>query len=301
MDCRPPLRSGLAIGLSLLVLSLGAVAVGLAQMTRTALSLWLVLWTLLPLGGVPLAILAGYRLFGLLTARYTLDRNALRVRCGWRVQQAPLADVVLQPVPDALVAKFRPAAGFWWPGCIVGRRQVEGVGDVEFLATRPAEGMLVVSTGGIVMAISPPDVRAFQETFVHATRLGSLDRVAPLSLRPDFFSMRVWEDRLARLLILLGLALPISLLGYIAISSAAWPSLIPFGFDPSGQPSLLVPPNRLLFLPLTSGLCWLLDAALGSYLYRSEVDRPLAYGVWGLAVVVGALFWGAALQLVAAA
>jgi hypothetical protein len=248
-----------------------------------------------------MAILVGYRLVGLLTARYTVDRNALRVRWGLRVEQAPLADVVLQPVPDALLAKFRPAGGWWWPGCIVGRRQVEGVGNVEFLATRPADGMLIVSIGGSVLAISPPDGRAFLEAFVHATRLGSLDKVAPLSLRPDFFSLRVWDDRAARLLLLLGLALPIGLLGYIGVSSGAWPGLIPFGFDPSGEPSLLVPPNRLLFLPLTAGLCWLLDAALGSYLYRSERDRPLAYGVWGLGVVVGALFWGAALQLVAAA
>jgi len=301
MDCRPPLRTGLTIGLSLLLLSLGAAALGLSQMTRTALSSWLVLWTLLPLVGVPMAILVGYRLVGLLTARYTVDRNALRVRWGLRVEQAPLADVVLQPVPDALLAKFRPAGGWWWPGCIVGRRQVEGVGNVEFLATRPADGMLIVSIGGSVLAISPPDGRAFLEAFVHATRLGSLDKVAPLSLRPDFFSLRVWDDRAARLLLLLGLALPIGLLGYIGVSSGAWPGLIPFGFDPSGEPSLLVPPNRLLFLPLTAGLCWLLDAALGSYLYRSERDRPLAYGVWGLGVVVGALFWGAALQLVAAA
>jgi hypothetical protein len=287
--------------LSLLLLSLGAVAMGLAQMTRTALSSWLVLWTLLPLVGGPMAVLVGYRLFGLLTARYTMDRNALRVRWGLRVEQAPLADVVLQPVPDALLARFRPAGGWWWPGCIVGRRQVEGVGNVEFLATRPADGMLIVSIGGRVLAISPPDVRAFLEAFVHATRLGSLDKIAPLSLRPDFFSLRVWDDRVARLLILLGLALPISLLGYLGISSATWPELIPFGFDPYGQPSLLVPPNRLLFLPLTAGLCWLLDVTLGSYLYRSERDRPLAYGVWGLAIVVGALFWGAAIQLVGAA
>jgi Bacterial PH domain len=301
MDCRPPLRTGLTIGLSLLLLSLGAAALGMAQMTRTALSPWLVLWTLLPLVGVPMAILVGYRLFGLMTARYTVDRNALRVRWGLRVEQAQLAEVVLQRVPDALVAKFRPTGSGWWPGCIVGRRRVEGVGNVEFLATRPADGMLIVSIGGAVLAISPPDVPAFLEAFVYATRLGSLDRIAPLSLRPDFFSLRVWDDRAARLLILLGLALPIALLGYIAVSSAAWPGLIPFGFDPSGKPSLLVPPNRLLFLPLTAGLCWLLDAALGSYLYRSERDRPLAYGVWGLAVVVGALFWGALLQLVAAA
>ena len=301
MDCRPPLRTGLLIGLGLLSLSLAGAALGLAQVGRAALTPWLVLWTLLPLLGVPAAIVVGYRLYGLLTARYRIDRNGLRLRWGLRVEQAPLSDVVLQRVPESLRSSLQPGRGLWWPGCVVGERQVEAVGRIEFLSTRPANEMLFVSTSGKTLAVSPPDPQAFLDAFVQATRLGPLQMVAPVSLRPEFFSARLWEDRAARWLILLGLALPIGLLGYLGVASTHAPALVPFGFDPTGQPSLLAPPSRLLFLPLIAGLCWVVDAVLGSFLYRSERDRLLAYGMWGLAVVVGILFWGATLQLVAAA
>jgi hypothetical protein len=63
----------------------------------------------------------------------------------------------------------------------------------------------------------------------------------------------------------------------------------------------MVPPSRLLFLPLIAGLCWLADVVLGSVLYRLERDRTLAYGVWGLGILVGVLIWGATLYLMAAA
>jgi len=301
MDYRPPLRTGLLIGLVLLSLSLAGTALGLAQVGRAPLSPWLVLWTLLPLLGVPAAMVVGYRLYGLLTARYRINRNGLRLRWGLRVEEAPLSDVVLRRVPEALHSSLQPRRGLWWPGCVVGERQVDGIGRVEFLSTRPASEMLLVSTAGRTLAISPPKPQAFLDAFVQATRLGSLEMVVPVSRRPEFFSARLWEDRAARWLILLGLALPIGLLGYLGVSSTHAPALVPFGFDPAGQPSLLAPPSRLLFLPLSAGLCWVLDAVLGSFLYRSERDRLLAYGVWGLAVLVGILFWGAALQLVAAA
>jgi len=301
MDCRPPLRTGLLIGIGLLVAGLAAATVGLAQIGRAALSPWLVLWTLMPLVGAPLAVVAAYRLYGLLTARYRIDRNALHLRWGLRLEEAPMADVVLQPVHEAMRTSLRSARGLWWPGCVVGEGRVEGVGPIEFLSTRSAAETLLVATGGRVLAISPPDPKAFLEAFVRATRLGPLEKVTPMSVRPEFFSDRLWEDKTARWLVLLGLALPIGLLGYLGASAPDTAALIPFGFDAAGQPNLLAPPGRLLFLPLTAGLCWVVDALLGGWLYRSEGDRLLAYGIWGLAVIVGLLFWGAALQLIAAA
>jgi hypothetical protein len=300
MDCRPPRLIGLLIGLALLGLSLGAAVIGLAQMAGASASAWLVLWAALPLVGVPLALVVSYRLFGLLTARYAVDRDSFRMRWGWAEEVAPLADAVLQPAPDSLRDRLRPR-GLWWPGCVVGRAAFPDVGEIEFFATRPGRDLLLVSTGGRTLAISPPDGPAFSEAFVSATRFGSLRRVSPRSARPEFFSARVWNDRLARALILVGLILPLGLLGYLGAVAASLPDLVPFGFEVGGQPGVRVPPSRLLFLPLIAVLCWLIDMILASVLYRVERDRPLAYGTWGLAVVTGLLLWGAALLLAAAA
>jgi Bacterial PH domain len=300
MHCRPPSLRGLIIGLGLLALSLGGAALGLARIGAAPLSVWLVLWAVLPLIGVPVALVVAHRLFGLATAEYTVDRDSLRVRWGWALEEAPLADVVLQSAPPEMYSQLRPT-GWWWPGCLVGKREVREVGLVEFFASQPGAGLLLVSTGGRCLAISPPEPQPFLDAFVSATRLGSLRRVPARSVRPEFFSARVWEDRVARWLVLLGVILPLGLLGYLGAVSPRLPSLVPFGFDLTGQPNPMVPPSRLLFLPLIAGLCWLADVVLGSVLYRLERDRTLAYGVWGLGVLVGVLIWGATLNLMGAA
>jgi hypothetical protein len=52
---------------------------------------------------------------------------------------------------------------------------------------------------------------------------------------------------------------------------------------------------------LIGALCWLADLALGAWIYRREGDRLFAYALWAVAILVGALLWGATLQLIAAA
>lgn len=291
----------MAIGLGLLAASLGVSALGLSQVTQATLSPPLFLWTVLPLLGVPMALAVAYRLFGLATAIYSVDRDTLSVRWGWAEETARLSDVTLQTVPETLRSSLRPGRGLWWPGCLVGVKQIPDVGTVEFFASRPAGGMLLVFTGNKTLAISPPNPQAFVQAFVAATRMGSLRKTAIRSVRPEFFTIRIWEDGLARILILLGLALPLALLGYLGVVSAGLPNLVPFGFDIAGQPGPMVPPTRLLFLPLIGVMCWLTDMVLAGVIYRVEKDRPLAYGTWALAVAVGILLWGAAVQLVSAA
>jgi len=151
------------------------------------------------------------------------------------------------------------------------------------------------------LAISPPDVEAFQRAFVEAARQGVLDPIEPRSTRPDLFLARLWRDALARSLLFLGIALPLVLLGFLGLRAGSLPTLVPFGFDPLGNPDSLVPPGRLLLLPLIGVLCWAINLGLGSTFYRRGTDRPLAYVLWGIAVAVDLLLWAAALSLLAAA
>jgi hypothetical protein len=149
--------------------------------------------------------------------------------------------------------------------------------------------------------ISPPDPEACQNAFIETARMGSLELIPEGSRRPDFLFTRLWDDRLARALILGGLTLPVLLLSFLALRAPGLPEQVPFGFDPMGAPDPLAPPGRLLLLPLIGGLCWLADLVIGLWLYRRDRDRPLSYALWGAAIVVGGLLWGAALQLLAAA
>lgn len=299
MTFTPPRLLGLVIGCLIFVLASAGAAVGVAGLANATVSPWIVLWVSLPLLGVPVALMAAYRVYGLLTAGYSLDRDRLRVRWGLAQDEIPLSAITRLGPPGEGLAGLRPGPGFWWPGCVVGRKAVDGRGEIEFFATRLEGGLVLVEAGERRLALSPSDPEAFRQAYLDATRMGSLERIAGKSVRPDFFLGRLWSDGLARGLVLAGVVLPLLQLGYLAVQAAGLPVQVPFGFNAVGAPDPFVPPGRLLLLPMLGGLCWLIDLAIGAWLYRRPGERPLAYGLWSTSVLVGLLLWGASLELLA--
>jgi hypothetical protein len=295
----PPRARGLILGVLLLLLLVGITGLGLFQLGNSPISPVIVVWVLMPLVGLPLSLVVAFRLYGLLTARYRLDRDGFYLVWGPASEQIPLSKVVGVGPPEQAVATLRPGLGLWWPGCVVGRIRSTDGQMIEFFATGLADRLVLVNTESGSLAVSPPDPEAFSQAFVDATRMGSLEQIQAVSRRPDYFSSRMWNDRLARWLLLAGLILDLLLLGFLAVRAPALGGSVPFGFDPAGIPGPMVPPGRLLLLPLIAGLCWLGDLALGAWLYRRKPEKPIAYAVWTSAVVVGGLFWGATLQLLA--
>jgi hypothetical protein len=241
-----------------------------------------------------------YRLHGLATARYYVDRERFVLKWGYAWDEVPLSSVTgLHPLSETNL-QSRPALGLWWPGCIVGERQDADLGKVEYFATSSAS-MMVLTAGNRNFVISPPQPEAFFRGFVEASRMGSLEPVEGGSYRPSLFVAELWADRLARSLVIVGAASALSLLGFLIFRIPGLPPEVPFGFSAEGTPDPLVPPTRLLLLPLILGLCWTLDLILGAWMYRSAGSRVLAYATWGGAVVVGLLVWGAVGFLLAAA
>jgi hypothetical protein len=295
----PPRARGLFLGGLLLVLLVGITAIGLYQLGSSPISPVIVIWVIMPLIGLPLALVVAYRLYGLLSARYRLDRDGFYLVWGQAMEQIPLSMVKSVEVAAQAGASPRPAVGLWWPGCVVGRARSVDHTVLEFFATSLRDRLVFVETDVGRLAISPPDPPAFSQAFVDATRMGSLEQIQAISRRPDYFSSRMWNDRLARGLLLGGLILDLLLLGFLAVRAPALAGSVPFGFLPGGVPGPMVPPGRLMLLPLIAGLCWLGDLALGAWLYRKDREKPIAYAVWASALIVGGLFWGATLQLLA--
>jgi hypothetical protein len=242
-----------------------------------------------------------YRLYGLLTARYRIDRDGFYLQWGLARERVPLASI-LEVVPSESVEfDLSIPPGLWWPGCITSEKRIEGLGTVEMFTARRRIGSLLLRTvGDRHWIISPADRAGFVQQFTDSTRLGSLEKISPLSERPDFYTSRIWEDRIARSLILTGLVVPLGLLGYLGVLAGRLPGQVPFGFDPMGIPSPIAPPGRLLLLPLIGGFCWMADLVLGAWLFRNQNDRILAYGVWGTGIVLGLILWGALFALLSA-
>ncbi len=275
---------------------------GAVQLASASITPLTVLWVALPLVSIPLALFVAYRLYGLLTASYRLDRDGFYLSWGLAYEQVPLADLS-EPRPVLEVApELRPGWRLWWPGCVLGLRTEKDLGEVEFFATTARRGWLLLPVaGGRHFVISPPDPMAFRQAFLDASRMGSLEQLATRSERPNFLFARLWQDQWARSLILAGLVFPLLLLGFLAVRAPGLPALVPFGFDADGQPDLLAPPGRLLLLPFIGGVTWLVDLAIGAWFYRRSRDQVLAYVLWSLPLLGGALLWGAALHLLSAA
>jgi hypothetical protein len=287
------------IGLALLALLLSGITLSVLRLATASISALIIPWVLLPLFSVPLVLMILFRLYGLITVHYRLDRDGFYLTWGMAAEQIPLTDITALLRADEIATGLRPDVGFWWPGCVVGKRDVDGVGEIEFFATTGAEGTIVLQLDERLIAISPPDVEDFFQAFSASVRMGSLEPIAMRSQRPDFIFTRLWEDRIARMMVLVGLALPTVLLGYLAVQAPVLPAEVPFGFDPAGKPDPLAPPGRLLLLPMIGGLCWMVDFVVGAMFYRQEQDRVISYALWGAAILVGALLWGATLQLLA--
>ncbi len=304
MNFTPRRTLGFALGLLLLAALVAAITLSIAQLGQALISPISLVWIGLLLLALPLALLVINRLYGLVTARYRVDRDGLYVQWGMSYEQIPL-DLISEVSPlravdagsgDEEADPRRPKFGFWWPGCMVGRSKG---GVIDFFSTTPP--LLVIrTTTGRAMAISPPDTEAFQGAILSATRMGSLEAIPEQSVRADFLVTRVWNDRLARSLILAGLIIPLLLLGALVFMAPSLPELVPFGFGPGGQPTPLAPPGRLLLLPMIAGLVWMADLVLGAWFFGNDSDHPVAYALWGAAIVTGALLAGATWQLLSA-
>ncbi len=238
----------------------------------------------------PLPVLV-YRLYALLTATYTLRRDGLKVRWGLRREDIPLQKI--EWMRPAVELGFRlPLPWLRWPGAIIGRRKVPELGEVEFMASDLAH-MILVATPAKIYAVSPTDNKTFMAQFRKINELGSLTPLEAQSVYPTVLFGNVWEDRLARILILSGFGVGLVLLAVVGftvpgLESIAWVGTV--------EPA---PAERLLLLPILEGMIWLFNLLLGIFLYRQGGDLRIgAYLLWSAGSLTGLLFLVASLLLI---
>jgi hypothetical protein len=297
MDFKPRRITGTLIGAGFLLLLGAATVGGLSQVGAAPVTAWIILWVLLPLVSLPLAAVVGYRLYGLWTAAYRIDRDGFYLRWGLAREQIPLDQVESVRFLRVLKTELRPDPGWHWPGCVTAVAEADDQLPIEIFAGAGLEKGLLITSAGRRLAVAPADPQGFVKSFTDATRLGSLQPIAPGSERPAFVLTEVWADRRARGLILVGGMLPLALLAFVGWRAAGLTGTVPFGFDAFGRPGPGVPPGRLLLLPFMAGVVWLVDLAIGGVIYRRESQRGLAYTLWAAAVVTGLLLWGAVVHL----
>lgn len=225
---------------------------------------------------LPLPVLV-YRLYALNRAHYRLDRNALRLTWGLRVEE----------IPVSLIEWIRPAQGlvtplqlplFRLPGGVLGITHHPDIGEVEFLASE-ADNLLLVATPHRVYAISPEDAAAFTAIFQRIIEMGSLTSSVVRSEFPSFVVGQAWQNLFARTTWLGGLAANVAALIWVGILSPT-PRRVPLGFGPGGTPLEAVPAAQLILLPFLSlvlfGFGWL----MGVFFYRRADQHVLSLVLW---------------------
>ncbi len=297
MEHRPPTRTGLLVGLGML-LALILLEIGLIVLVLTApITPLSVLRSVLILLILPLMGAVLYGLYSLNNACYALDRNALVIRWGAKTQIIPLTNVdgVLQGMDLGRAKRFR---GLRWPGFRSGRGQIENLGQVRYYCTAPWERQLVLQTPAGAYAISPENADRFMDRLVVQQAMGPAEELEQVLLQPALRHSGLFSDRLGHSLLALGGLLNLALFAFLASHLARLPHTIPLHFDLSGTADRLGSPNQLLVMAGLGTAAWLVDSVLGALIYQRTGERIAAYLLWVAAVCVQILLLAAAWQLV---
>ena len=274
----PPRRLSLLFNLSLGFLALlGALALLFLGSGNAARDPNLPLLLLaLPLLAVFLFL--GHRAFLILTTRYLLDRSSLEIRWGFQREIIPL-NLVEWAHPISDFDSPMPLPGFLLPWQYYGKRNIRGLGLVEFLAT-DKPNMVLIRAGKRHFVISPASAHAFAQEFEHVSALGAAEAMEPVSQNLRSMLGEIIQDGTAKKLLIAGFASVLLLLVVTIALSATRLNVTWITLE-------RVPSNRLLLLTLVGVLAWLLNTLLGAYFYlQSLLEKRWIFLVWGWSVLV---------------
>jgi hypothetical protein len=286
----PPRRWGMIFHLAAAgVLAAGAVW-GLWRASQAVIGPLFLLYLLPGLAAAAATPLLAYRAAALRNATYTLERDGIRLRWGLRQEDIPIDRVLwVRPLEESRLALPLP----WprWPGAILGVRSLPDGGSLEYLAAG-MESLVVIATRDGWYAVSPRDRAGFLHAYQRLAEMGSLYPLPRRSVHPSFLLARVWRSRSARLLLIGGAALNLAMLIWVSLAAAGQESV-----RLGGAGGDLVPPVRLLLLPVISGSFFFANLFLGLFFYRrGEVDisgeapgHILAHILWSSALLCAAL------------
>lgn len=277
MVFKPRRSTGVLVGVAVILSLLALDALLLSYLRRSQISLVFFFFTLLVVLSLPLLALLGYLVYSLFNLRYQLHRDALTIVWGLTQQIIPLGSIREVMRGENLGEEIK-VRGVRWPGYLAGCGEIEGIGRTLFYATEPVASQLLVVTPTLTYGISPADPDGFLDAFEIRQRMGPIRLVSYEHRWPRFLSWPVWRDRLAHLLLALGLGANLVLFAYVCWH---YPAL--------GR-------AEIFRLPAIGLMALIANSSLGVLIHNRQ--RVGAYLLFGGAVVVQLLSWLAALNIV---
>jgi hypothetical protein len=301
-------RLGWIVGLAMAVVLIAA-TVGLvvtAAVTPLSIRVFLMgIGACLTLG---LAIRVLYQLWGLVSASYELDRNALTINWGPVAHQIPMGSV-REVFSGSKLAELHVRPSLRWPGYFVGLgratiassaeaespAQTVALDPVLFYATAGPGDQVVIRTEGIAYAISPADKEEFLVALRERLEMGPTQEVEERSTRPAFLEWAFWRDRWSISMLSAALLALVLLVGLLTWRYPFLPPEIALRFTPAGEPLLLGRASRIFYFAMLGAAFVLINGSAGLLFYRRQ--RPLSYFLWsGLLATLGGL-WAAVVSI----
>ncbi len=295
---RPPRRVGMAFHLTIIGICLSGCGWGFWQASQADINFTFLLYLLPSIVAAALSPFFGYRAYALWRAGYILQRDGLRLHWGLRTEEIPM-DAITGLYLDHELDFYLPPPVFRMPGAILGTRRISGLPPIEFMAARE-HGLVLVVTAERVFAISPNSIEEFTQTYQRLMELGTLTPLPARSVRPGFLLSRFWADLPARLLLIAGLAVSLSLLVWVSITIPSR-ATISLRISPAGHALEPVPAVRLFLLPVINSTLFVVDLLAGLFFYRDEENRAIAYLLWASGIITSLLFLAAVYFILRAA
>ena len=277
MVFKPRRSTGILVGIAIIMSLLALDALLVSYLRQGQISLVFFVFTLLVVLSLPLLALLGYLVYGLLNLRYQLHRNALTIVWGATQHIIPMSSIQEVVRGEGLGEEIK-VRGVRWPGYSVGRGQMEGIGQALFYATEPVAGQLLVVTPTRAYGISPADPGGFLDAFEIRQQMGPIQLLSYEHRRPGFLTWPLWRDRLAHLLLALGLGTNLILFAY---HCWRYPAL--------GRADVFK-------LPAVGLAALIANSSLGIFIHSQQ--KVGAYLLWGGAIAVQFLSWLVAFNII---
>lgn len=277
MIFKPRRSTGVLVGIAIILSVLALDALLLSYLRQSQISLIFFIFALLVILSLPLLALLGCLVYGLFNLRYQLHRNALTIAWGATQHIIPM-DSIREVVRGEDLGEEVKVSGVSWPGYLVGRGQIQGIGRALFYATEPVSEQLLVVTPTVAYGISPADPDGFLDAFEIRQQMGPIQLLPYEHHQPEILSWPIWRDRLAHLLLALGSGANLILFAY---HCWRYPAL--------GQADVFR-------LPAIGLVALIANSSLGILIHGRQ--RVGAYLLWGGTVAVQLLSWLAALNII---
>ena len=259
---------GILVGIAAIISLLALDALLLSYLRPSQVDLLFFIFALLVVLSLPVLTLLGYLVYALLNMRYHLHRDALTIVWGATQQIIPMSSIHKVVRGEDLEEEIR-MRGVSWPGYLMGRGYVEGVGRTLFYATEPVARQLLVVTPTVAYGVSPADLDGFLDALEIRQHMGPMRLVSHEHRQPGFLSWPVWRDRLALQLLAVGLGASLTFLAYLCWRTSSRAEIF-----------------RLLAIGLVT---LIVNSSMGILIHSRQ--RAGAYLLWGGAIAVQFLSW----------